>query len=89
MKYQMLNDQAKLMYEISMLDFIVIDLVEFLDTHANDHEALEYFNHFNRLSNQAKKEYASKYGPLEVSLSEPCSNEWKWAMQPLPWEGVC
>lgn len=83
------TDQSRLFYEISMLDFVVVDLIEYLDTHPNDKEALEYFNHFNRMKNQAMKDYAMKYGPLVVSLADDCRNEWKWGAMPLPWEGVC
>lgn len=89
MRYNPSNEQSRLLYEISMLDFVVVDLVEYLDTHTCDKDALEYFNHFNRMKNQAMKDYAKKYGPLVVSLAENKGNEWKWAMMPLPWEGVC
>ena len=84
------NEQEKLLHDIGILGFVVVELSLYLDTHPNDRNALEYFNHYNRMSNQAKKEYSKKYGPLTIALADTsdCS-EWNWATLPMPWEGGC
>ena len=90
MNTQFSNEQQKLLHDIGILDFVVVELTEFLDTHPNDRNALEYFNHYNRMSDQAKKEYAKKFGPLTIALaSESDCNNWDWATLPMPWEGGC
>lgn len=81
------TEQEQLLHEISILDFIVTDLTLFLDTHPDDRNALEYFKHYNRLNQQAKKEYSSKYGPLQIGFADMNGFEFKWATEKMPWEG--
>ena len=57
------NEQEKLLHDIGVLDFVVIELALYLDTHPTDRNAMEYYNHYNRMTNQAKKEYSEKFGP--------------------------
>ena len=84
------NEQEKLLHDIGILGFVVVELSLYLDTHPNDRNAMEYFNHYNRMSNQAKKEYSKKYGPLTIALADTADcGEWNWATLPMPWEGGC
>ena len=84
------NEQQKLLHDIGILGFVVIELTLYLDTHPTDRNAMEYLNHYNRMSNQAKKEYARKFGPLTVALADTSDcNDWNWATLPMPWEGGC
>ena len=83
------NERERLLCDISMVSFSVTELTLYLDTHPNDTRAQEYFNHYIRIQNQLEKEYAMKYGPLNISLANTYNGEWNWGMMPLPWEGVC
>ena len=69
MNTQFATEQEKLLHDIGVLGFVVIELSLYLDTHPTDQNALKYFNHYNRLANQARQEYSSKYTPLTISLS--------------------
>ena len=84
------NEQEKLLHDIGILDFVVVELSLYLDTHPTDRNAMEYFNHYNRMNNHAKKEYSEKFGPLTIALADTsgCSG-WDWATLPMPWEGGC
>ena len=84
------NEQEKLLHDIGVLDFVVIELSLYLDTHPTDRNAMEYYNHYNRMTNQAKKEYSQKFGPLKLALADTSEcGDWKWATLPMPWEGGC
>ena len=84
------NEQQKLLHDIGILDFVVVELSLYLDTHPTDRNAMEYFNHYNRMNNQAKKEYSRKFGPLTIALADTSDcGEWNWATLPMPWEGGC
>ncbi len=89
MKYGAGNEQKKLLFDIGMIDFVIVEMTLYLDTHPYDKEAIAYMNHYTKMKNQATREYNMKYGPLSVSSIENCQNEWKWALQPMPWEGEC
>lgn len=82
------NDRERMLCDISMVSFAVVDLTLYLDTHSCDSQAQDYFNHYVRLLNQMEREYAMKYGPLNLSTADSYSKEWKWAAMPMPWEGV-
>lgn len=90
MRPSMMNDRAKLYHDINVISFVIVEMIEYLDTHPTDKSAVEYLNHYVKLKNKAMQEYAEKYGPLSVSTApdSDCS-EWKWATQPMPWEGGC
>lgn len=83
------TEQERMLCDIGMVDFAVVELTLYLDTHPQDKTAMEYFNHYNRIKNQLTKDYAVKFGPLNLSVADTYSKEWKWALQPMPWEGVC
>lgn len=84
------NEQSRLLHEIDVIDFVIVEMNLYLDTHPTDKEAIEYISHYVHMKNQAMHEYAMKFGPLCLTEVDSCNqNEWKWASQPWPWEGVC
>ena len=90
MSTQFANEQEKLLHDIGVLGFVVIELSLYLDTHPTDQNALKYFNHYNRLANQARQEYSAKYTPLTLSCADVSAwDDGQWALAPMPWEGGC
>lgn len=84
------SDRECLYHDIGVIDFVIVEMTEYLDTHPTDRNAMEYLTHYVRMKNQTMREYAAKYGPLRISDIDSCNQgEWKWAMQPWPWEGAC
>lgn len=83
-------NRNNLLKEISMVDFAVVDLNEYLDTHPDDSDAVAYIKQYITILCRLRQEYASLYGPL--SIYDACysdCNDWRWARMPLPWEGGC
>lgn len=89
MNNRMNAEQASMLHDIGVVDFVAVEMAEYLDTHPLDREAMEYFNHYMRMKNQMMRDYAGKFGPLSHSVADTCGKEWKWALQPMPWEGGC
>jgi spore coat protein JB len=90
MNMRFASEQEKMLHDISILSFVVVELNLYLDTHPDDQNAIEYFNHYNRMSNRAKKEYSAKYEPLTIACAGTSEySDWKWALSPMPWEGGC
>lgn len=88
---QMLNknmNQAQMLRWIDEVSFAVTDVLLYLDTHPDDVEAINYFNHYNAEREKALALYASQYTPLVLNNVEDC-NHWYWVTDPWPWEGVC
>ena len=83
-------DKEKMLRYVQELGFAIDDVVLYLDTHPTDRNALEYFKHYNRMANQARQEYSTKYTPLTISCVDASEcNDWQWALSPMPWEGGC
>lgn len=83
-----MNEKTRLLHHIGVVDFVMVELTLYLDTHPKDKEALEYFNHYSRVKHQLMKEFAAKFYPLSRDYAD-CGKEWTWVMAPNPWEGVC
>ncbi len=83
------KEQKKMLYEISMIDFAIVEMNLYLDTHPCDTETIAYITQYNRVKSKMMQEYANRYWPLSVRSIMECENEWTWALTPLPWEGEC
>lgn len=82
--------KAALLHEISKVDFAVVEMTLYLDTHPHEREAIAYLNHYVKLKNQLEKEYSYQYEPMSIAYAgESDDNKWLWALAPMPWEGGC
>jgi spore coat protein JB len=83
-----MNNKEQMLNDIGVVGFILIDLGLYLDTHPDDRNAIEYFNHYSRIKNQMTRDFSMKYYPLTMELAES-GREWRWGAAPMPWEGGC
>lgn len=83
-----MSDMEQMLNDIGILSFVLVELTLYLDTHPDDRNAMEYFNHYSRIKNQMSREFSQKYFPLTMDMAES-SKEWRWGMAPMPWEGAC
>lgn len=80
-------EQNKLLQEINILCFTVVELTLFLDTHPDNQEAMRHFDYYNRLKKEKYEEYSNLFGPLSINQAKGRNKEFQWTMQPWPWEG--
>ena len=83
-----INDASRMLKDIGIVSFTLVDLTLYLDTHPYDKQAMEYFNHYARIEKQMKSDFSSRFYPLNAALSQD-QKEWNWALAPMPWEGGC
>lgn len=79
------SEMNRALRDISIIDFAMVDLIEYLDTHPFDKQAMEYFNHYSRIKNQMSRDFAMRYYPLTAAASTD-TKEWNWVLSPMPWE---
>ncbi len=79
------KNREQLLWWITMVNFMMADLTQYLDTHPYDEAAMDSFRHYANLYNKAMKEYAALYGPLTVATAAP-DKSWCWAQSKNPWE---
>ncbi|MBE5862224.1 MAG: spore coat protein CotJB [Lachnospiraceae bacterium] len=83
-----MNGKEQLLFNIGVVDFTLVDLALFLDTHPTDRRALEYYRHYAQIKKQLCKEFSKKYYPLTMEEAN-CEKAWEWGAAPMPWEGGC
>ena len=69
--------------QIKALDFAIIELGLYLDTHPDDQRALCMHREYCKEVKDLKDKYQKVYGPLTIFY--PC-NKWRWCEMPWPWE---
>lgn len=83
------SEQQKMLCEIGMIDFVIVEMTEYLDTHPNDKEAIDYVSHYICMKNTMMQDYAEKYEPLSIATANTSKKTWSWATQDPPWKGAC
>lgn len=70
--------------ELQALEFVVLELGLYLDTHPDDEEAFSLFRQYVAMEKAAKTAFESKYGPLFQS-STAANDNYRWLEGPWPW----
>jgi spore coat protein JB len=81
----MYDAQEKMLKELMAMEFMVIDLNLYLNTHPYDGRALMVFISTAQRSRMIRDNYERMYGPITASASN--SYPWPWIDSPWPWEG--
>ena len=72
------------MTELQALEFVVLELGTYLDTHPDDTEAFTMFKQFAAMEKAARAAYESKFGPLTREAAA-AGEQYKWLQGPWPW----
>ena len=78
------KSKAKLMKEIQMSTFAVVETNLFLDSHPNDTNALNALIKYSNKRKEAITEYQNSFGPLFIYSDT--SLPFSYVTQPFPWE---
>lgn len=73
--------------ELQALEFVVLELGLYLDTHQDDTEAMELFRQYVALEKEGRKRYEAQYGPLTQSAAAQ-SKTFDWIKDPWPWNAA-
>lgn len=73
------------LFELQAIDFVLVELTLYLDTHPNDTAALEQLNETAIRRKQMKEQFEARFGPL-TQFQSPAGAPFSWAELPWPWE---
>lgn len=76
----------QLMEQLQAVDFVLVELTLYLDTHNDDQEAINQFNHYARERKRIKKLFESQFGPLQQFGNSYSGYPWNWDDAPWPWQ---
>lgn len=71
--------------QLMALQFAMIELGLYLDTHPSDRDAIEMHRDYAQLFRQFKREYEKKYGPVMARNADD-PNFFTWVSDPWPWD---
>ena len=81
------RERKTLLNEIGKIDFVLVELNLYLDTHPFDQQALTNIRHFQKMKKQLVQEYTENYGPLTRDCMNDKAHEWQWSLHDWPCEG--
>lgn len=76
----------QLMEQLQAVDFVLVELTLYLDTHNDDLEAINQFNHYAKERKKIKKQFESQFGPLQQFGNSFSGYPWNWDDTPWPWQ---
>ncbi|MCM3715199.1 spore coat protein CotJB [Halalkalibacter oceani] len=75
-----------LMEELQAVDFVLVELTLYLDTHPNDQAAIQQFNEMAEYRHHVKYQVEQYLGPLQQFGNSYSGYPWNWIDAPWPWQ---
>ncbi|UOQ47554.1 spore coat protein CotJB [Gracilibacillus caseinilyticus] len=72
--------------QIQAIDFVLVELTLYLDTHPDDVDAINQFNQAAFQSRQLKNKFEEEFGPLMQFGQSYSGYPWNWKDAPWPWQ---
>lgn len=79
-----MTERQRLLRRIAAIDFSIVELHLYLDTHPDAIDILRKLNEYEEKSSELKRDFEKKFGPL-TSLDKE-KNNWEWVSNPWPWD---
>ena len=70
--------------QLQALQFVLLELSLYLDTHQNDTEAFGLFRQYSALEREGRVRYEALYGPL-THAGAAAGKTFDWLKEPWPW----
>ena len=84
----MVNNQPKsetLLNRLQSLSFALTELGLYLDTHADDRDAVALFQSYRDMYEELAAQYEAQFGPL-MMVQAANGTEYDWTNNPWPWD---
>ncbi|MGW9530181.1 spore coat protein CotJB [Paenibacillus terrae] len=75
-----------LLEKLQTVDFVLVELNLYLNTHPDDLQAIEQFNKLTQERTAIANEYQFLYGPLQNFGRAYSKYPWEWSQSPWPWQ---
>ncbi|MFD2371948.1 spore coat protein CotJB [Brevibacillus sp. GCM10020057] len=80
------ENYVKLLTELQAIDFALVELNLYLDTHPHDVQAIEQFNELTQQRWKMASDFEALYGPLMNFGRSYSGYPWQWNDTPWPWQ---
>ncbi|SFM00719.1 spore coat protein CotJB [Salibacterium qingdaonense] len=75
-----------LMEELQVVDFVLVELTLYLDTHPEDYAAIQQFNDASYHRRMLVPKVEQYIGPLQQFGNSYSGYPWNWNQAPWPWQ---
>ncbi len=86
MAHQLDEAYYKLLHDLQSVDFVLVELNLYLDTHPDDEAAIAQYNQFCELRHRIAAQYEAQYGPLMNFGHSLSKAPFQWKEAPWPWQ---
>ncbi len=76
----------EILEELQAVDFVILELTLYLDTHPDDYNAIQQFNMYVKTRKQIKNRFEKEFGPLTHFGYSYSDYPWNWKDAPWPWQ---
>lgn len=84
-KGEMRRDLGGPLAELQALEFVLVELALYLDTHPDDTEAFALYQQYADMERQARSAYEAVNGPLTLAAAAQGDSWSAWLKGPWPW----
>lgn len=74
------------LYDLQAMDFVLLELTLYLDTHPYDLAAIQQYNRFAQQRQAMAQPFETEFGPLMPSGHSYSKQPWEWTQTPWPWQ---
>ncbi|MCR8634617.1 spore coat protein CotJB [Paenibacillus radicis (ex Xue et al. 2023)] len=86
MEQQLPEQYYTKLQELQAVDFVLVELTLYLDTHPTDVQALKQYNQCAHTRMKLAHEFESAFGPLQSYGRSYSRHPWQWVETPWPWQ---
>jgi spore coat protein JB len=79
-----MTEKEMMLKKLYALDFAIVELNLYLDTHPYDAEVSKKRNEYMKERDALREIYQKKYAPL--TSGDNTGNRWDWISSPWPWD---
>lgn len=79
-----MTEREMMLRRISSIDFAIVELHLYLDTHPNSEDVKRKLSEYEEKSRELVSEYEKKYG--SIVSGQTSGNGWDWISNPWPWD---
>lgn len=80
------REYYQLLGELQAVDFVLVELTLYLDTHPDDTQALTQFAQFQRRKMTLRQQFEHAFGSMIEYGSSANGSTWTWNDAPWPWQ---
>ncbi|SFM20029.1 spore coat protein JB [Paenibacillus sp. 1_12] len=86
MEHTMPEQFYTMLLELQEVDFVLVELTLYLDTHPRDTHAIQQYNQYAQKRMHLAARFEQEFGPLKSFGQSFTRHPWQWIDTPWPWQ---